>query len=65
MQELGLRSKLSKKFKVTANSKHKYFIVLHVLKRESSVTEPSSSVSDINYLRVKEQFLFNNRFRWL
>ena len=59
MQELGLRSKLSKKFKVTTNSKHKYLIVPNILNREFSVTESSKVwVSDITYIRVKEGFLY-------
>lgn len=57
MNQLGLRSKLSKKFKVTTNSKYKYLIVPNVLNREFSVTEPSKArVSDITYIRVKEGF---------
>jgi len=43
MNQLGLKSKLSKKLKVTTNSKHKYLIVPTVLKRESSVTKPSKA----------------------
>ena len=59
MQELGLRSKLSKKFKVTTNSKHKYLIVPKILNREFSVTESSKFwVSDITYIRVKEGFIY-------
>ena len=59
MNQLGLRSKLSKKFKVTTNSKHKYLIVPNVLNREFTVTEPSKAwVSDITYIRVKEGFLY-------
>ncbi len=34
MKELGLRNKLSKKFKVTANSNHNYLVVENVLNRE-------------------------------
>jgi putative transposase len=59
MKELGLRSKCSKKLKVTTNSKHKYLIVPNVLNRELSVREPSKAwVSDITYIRVKEGFLY-------
>jgi len=59
MNQLGLRSKLSKKFKVTTNSKHKYLIMPNVLNREFSVTEPSKVwVSDITYIRVKEGFIY-------
>jgi putative transposase len=59
MKELGLRSKCSKKLKVTTNSKHKYLIVPNVLNRELSVREPSKAwVPDIIYIRVKEGFLY-------
>ncbi|MBC7439604.1 MAG: hypothetical protein H7250_06440 [Flavobacterium sp.] len=59
MKELDLRSKLSKKFKVTTNSKQKYLIVPNVLNREFTVTEPSKVwVSDITYSRVKEGFIY-------
>jgi putative transposase len=59
MNQLGLRSKLSKKFKVTTNSKHKYLIVPNVLNREFSVTQPSKVwVSDITYIKVKEVFIY-------
>lgn len=59
MNQLGLRSKLSKKFKVTTNSKHKYLIVPNVLNRAFSVTEPSKVwVSDITYIRVIEGFVY-------
>jgi transposase InsO family protein len=54
MNQLGLRSKLSKKFKVTTNSKHNHLIMPNVLNREFSVTEPSVWVSDITYIRVKK-----------
>jgi putative transposase len=33
MQKLGLRSKLSTKFKITTHSKHKYLIIQNILKR--------------------------------
>ena len=59
MRELGLRSKLSKKFKVTTNSKHNYLVVENVLDRKFSVTEPSKvRVSDITYIQTKEGFLY-------
>jgi putative transposase len=57
MNQLGLRSKLSKKFKVTTNSKN--VIVPNILNREFSVTESSKVwVSDITYIRVKEGFIY-------
>ena len=59
MNQLGLRSKLSEKFKITTNSKHKYLIMPNVLNREFSVLEPSKVwVSDITYIRVKEGFIY-------
>lgn len=59
MKELGLRSKLSKKFKVTTNSKHNYLVVENVLDRNFIVADPSKVwVSDITYIQTKEGFLY-------
>ena len=59
MRELGLRSKLSKKFKVTTDSKHNYLVVENVLNRNFMVTNPSRVwVSDITYIQTKEGFLY-------
>lgn len=59
MKELGLRSKLSKKFKVTTDSKHNYLIVDNVLNRNFTPAEPSQVwVSDITYLQTKEGFMY-------
>ena len=59
MKELGLRSKLSKKFKVTTNSKHNYLMVENVLERNFIVEQPSRVwVSDITYIQTKEGFLY-------
>ena len=59
MKELGLRSKLSKKFKVTTDSKHNYLVVENVLNRNFMVTIPSRVwVSDITYIQTKEGFLY-------
>ncbi len=59
MRELGLRSKLSKKFKVTTDSKHNYLVVENVLDRNFMVTNPSRVwVSDITYIQTKEGFLY-------
>lgn len=59
MKELGLRSKLSKKFKVTTDSKHNYLEVENVLDRNFNVTNPSRVwVSDITYIQTKEGFLY-------
>lgn len=59
MKQLGLRSKLSKKFKVTTNSNHNYLIVENVLNREFIVKTPSKVwVSDITYIQTKEGFIY-------
>lgn len=59
MRELGLRSKLSKKFKVTTDSKHNYLVVENILDRGFSVDQPSKVwVSDITYIQTKEGFLY-------
>ena len=59
MKQLGLRSKLSKKFKVTTNSNHNYLIVENVLNREFIVKNPSKVwVSDITYIQTKEGFIY-------
>jgi putative transposase len=57
MKELGLRSKLCKKFKVTTNSKHNYLVVENILNREFTVASPSKVwVSDITYIQTKQDF---------
>ena len=59
MKELGLRSKLSKKYKVTTDSKHNYLVVENVLNRNFIVAKPSRVwVSDITYIQTKEGFLY-------
>ena len=59
MKELGLRSKLSKKFKVTTNSKHNYLVVENVLDMNFIVEKPAQVwVSDITYIQTKERFLY-------
>ena len=59
MKQLGLRSKLSKKFKVTTNSNHNYLIVENILNSGFIVKMPSKSwVSDITYIETKERFVY-------
>ncbi len=56
---LGLRSKLSKKFKVTTNLNHNYLVIENVLNREFVVKTPSKAwVSDITYIQTKEGFIY-------
>lgn len=59
MKELGLRSKLSRKYKATTDSRHTHLIVANVLERKFSVNRPSLVwVSDITYIPAKEGFLY-------
>lgn len=59
MRALGLRSKLSKKFKVTTDSKHNYLVVENVLDRNFIVANASQAwVSDITYIQTKEGFMY-------
>lgn len=59
MKEFGLRSKLSKKFKVTTNSKHNYLVAENVLDRNFIAEKPAQVwVSDITYIQTKEGFLY-------
>jgi putative transposase len=59
MREMGLSSKLSRKFKITTDSKHKYSTMPNILNREFTVTGPSKVwVSDITYISTKEGFLY-------
>ena len=51
MRELGIRSKLSKKFKITTDSKHNYLVVENILDRDFESTKPAQKwVSDITYI---------------
>ena len=60
MKQLGLKSKLSKKFKVTTDSKHNYLTVNNVLNREFNPKSASKVwVSDITYIHTKEGFLYH------
>ena len=62
MQELGLRSKLSKKFRITTNSKHNYLTVSNLLNRDFNASKPSMKwVSDITYIQTQEGFLYLTR----
>lgn len=57
MNELGLRSKLSKKVKVIKDSKHNYLVLENVIDRNLIVAHSSVFwVSDITYMQTKEGF---------
>jgi putative transposase len=59
MKQMGLRSKLSKKFKITTDTKHNYLTVANVLNRQFNPKLPSKVwVSDITYIYTKEGFLY-------
>lgn len=59
MKELGLRSKLGRKFRTTTDSKHTHRIMENHLNREFRTAEPSKVwVSDITYIHTKEGFLY-------
>lgn len=59
MREMGLRSKLSRKFKATTNSKHNYWVVENVLDRNFKTASISEVwVSDITYIQTREGFLY-------
>jgi putative transposase len=63
MKQLGLRSKSSKKFKVTTNSNHNYLVVENILNRAFIVKMPSKVwLSDINYIQTKEGFVYLTTF---
>lgn len=54
IKEMGLSSKLSKKFRVTTDSKHNYLLMDNLLNRQFRQNEPSKTwVSDITYITVK------------
>jgi transposase InsO family protein len=52
MNQLGLKIKQE----IQGDNKFQHLIVPNVLNREFTVTEPSTWVSDITYIRVKEGF---------
>lgn len=59
MQALGLRSKLSNKFRITTNSKHNYLNVSNLLNRDFRASKPSMKwVSDITCIQTQKGFLY-------
>lgn len=59
MKEMGIRSKLARRFKSTTDSKHNHQVVENVLDRAFNPDKPSVAwVSDITYIAVKEGFLY-------
>lgn len=59
MKQMGLRSKLAKKFKTTTDSSHQMAIMPNLLNRMFNPAGPGKVwVSDITYIRTKEGFLY-------
>lgn len=59
MKQLGLRSKVKRKFKVTTDSKHNLYTSPNVLNRQFKVDRPSKVwVSDITYIQIDKRFLY-------
>jgi len=58
MREMGLRSKLSRRFKVTTDASHNYKVAPNLLNREFNQNEPvKACVSDLTYIPCKDGFL--------
>jgi transposase InsO family protein len=59
MKRMGLRSKLSKRFKATTDSSHNYPVAPNILNREFYSGEPvKACVSDITYIPCLDGFLY-------
>ncbi|GGF24425.1 IS3 family transposase [Flavobacterium limi] len=59
MKELGLKSKVKKKYKVTTDSKHNLYTSPNILNRQFKTNKPSKVwVSDITYIQIEKSFLY-------
>ena len=59
MREMGLRSKLSRRFKVTTDASHNYKVAPNLLNRRFNQNEPvKACVSDLTYIPCKDGFLY-------
>lgn len=59
MRQMGLRSKLSKRYKVTTDSSHRYSVATNLLNRDFYRQAPGvACVSDITYVPTLEGFLY-------
>lgn len=57
MSELGLGSKVVRRYRITTDSEYNYLIVDNILDREFTQTELGKTyISDITYIAVKEDF---------
>jgi transposase InsO family protein len=59
INKLGLRIRLTIKFRIATNSTHHYLVVQNVLDRAFLVADPAKAwVSDSTYIHTKEGFLY-------
>ena len=59
MRQMGLRSKLSRRFKVTTDSSHDYKVAPNLLNRDFNRDEPvKACVSDLTYIPCSDGFLY-------
>jgi putative transposase len=59
MRQLGLRSKIKRKFKATTDSKHNYYTAPNILNQRFHAKEPSKVwVSDITYIHTTTGFSY-------
>lgn len=59
MKEMGLKSKLGRRFRQTTDSKHSYPVANNLLNQNFKSTEIGKKwVSDISYIPVKEGFIY-------
>ena len=59
LKKLGLRSKIARKYKHTADSNHRLPTAPNLLDRKFTVTEPNKVwTADITYIRTKEGWLY-------
>ncbi|WP_433766147.1 IS3 family transposase [Flavobacterium ginsenosidimutans] len=59
MNQLGLKRKVKRKYKVTTDSKHNLYIPPNILNRNFTAVKPSQVwVSDITYLQIDKRFLY-------
>ncbi|ULB36008.1 IS3 family transposase [Proteiniphilum propionicum] len=59
MKEMGLRSKFSRRFKVTTDASHNYKVAPNLLNRRFNQNEPvKACISDLTYIPCKDGFLY-------
>lgn len=59
MQKHGIRSKVTKKYKATTNSKHNLLVAENLLNQEFEASKPNEKwVSDITYIATGEGWLY-------